>query len=115
MNTYTATRQSYYEKNAPLIKEKRRIRYQKNIQTERESAKQRHQKNKSRNNKISLDNYHANSNTLNKKRMIGRFPPPNVQCINCNNTFRTKKDPNAKLSKNKPQCPECKKRVIINI
>ena len=116
-NTYTSTRQSYYQKNADEIKKQRKIRYQKNILEERESAIKRHHKNKDRNNLTSLTHYYTYDKKLNKKRQQRRGPKrqPNVKCLMCHNKFHTKKNPYAKLSKNKPQCPKCKDRIIVLI
>ncbi len=116
-NTYTATRQSYYQKNKKLIKKKRKQNYQKNILKERQNALNRHSKNKERNNFTSLVNYYVNDKKLNKKRQEQREPKrqPNVKCLMCKNKFHTKKNPYAKLSKNKPQCPKCGDRIIIFI
>jgi len=115
-NTYTTTRQKYYQENKKSIREKRKQKYQENKKEEQKSARKRHSKNKERNNFISLVHYHANDKKLNKKRQERRPKrQPNVKCLMCNNTFHTKKNPFTRLSKNKPQCPKCGDRIITFI
>lgn len=37
----------------------------------------------------------------------------NTLCTICNNPFSSKKDINAKLKKDRPQCPACTKRECV--
>ena len=114
--TYTPTRKSYYQKHKKEIKKQRKLNYQKNLLQERATSLDRHYKNQKRNNSTSLVHYHTNDKKLNKIRQNRRSKrQPKVKCMMCKNKFHTKKNPDAPLSKNKPQCPKCGDRIIIFI